>query len=290
MACALLLLLGTGCTQEPPPSDKAALAPLPPGDALPPRVDAMLYGSAQTCRGDDCPGGVCYYGACVGLLVVDQRWMQVEITERIVAAVAAREGLRPRVIAHLVRQLDQPKADLAIRARTLLPLEGLSAKEALLRALGDPDERLQGAAALALTRLGAAEGLPMVRALTEHEELGIAAEALRALGKSKLDGALVPLLRNLNANLDAVLLRAALDGLRALGDLRAARPLHEWLAQAPEYLHHEILVTLRGLTGASLGNDVEGWGRWIETHDAPMAPEYTLRVQTAEDELGLPAP
>jgi len=224
------------------------------------------------------------------LLVVDQRWMQAEITERVVASAAAREGLRDRVIVHLERVLDQPDTDIAFRARALLPLEGLKALEPLERALADPDERLQATASLALTRLGVQAGLPMARALTEHAEQGIAAEALRALGASGMDGALVPLLRTLNSDLDGVLLRAAIDGLRALGDRRAIRPLHRWLAHAPEYLHHEILVTLRAVTGASVGGDVEAWGRWIQDEDPPQAPAYRVRSHKAEDELGLPAP
>ena len=74
----------TACAQEAaPPEAATAVIPLPPGDALPTRVDAMLYGSATTCRVDhECPGRVCYFGACIGLLVVDQRWMQTAIGER----------------------------------------------------------------------------------------------------------------------------------------------------------------------------------------------------------------
>lgn len=286
-----LLVVSSGCAREPESPQPQAVAPLPPGDALPPRVDAMLYGSTQTCRLDEeCPGGVCYYGACVGLLVVDQRWMQVEITERVVASAGAREGLRERIIVHLERILGQPDTDLAFRARALLPLEGLEATAQLERALADRDERLQAAAALALTRLGSDAGLPMARALTEHAELGIAAEALRALGQGGSDAALVPLLRTLNANLDGLLLRAAIDGLRRLGDTRAVRPLVGWLDEAPEYLHHEIFVTLRSLTGARLGSDVGAWERWIQGNDPPQAPVVRVRVHMAEEELGLPAP
>jgi HEAT repeat protein len=143
---------------------------------------------------------------------------------------------------------------------------------------------------MALTRLGEGEGLAMTRALTEHEELGVAAEALRALGHSKLPGALVPLLRTLNAVLDGTLLRAALDGLSLLGDPRAIRPLYSWLAEAPEYLHHEILVTLRSLSRATIGHDMEAWERWIEDHNPPPPPQYALRTHSADEELGLPTP
>ena len=62
--CAALFAAGCG----PPETPAAQLAPLPPGDALPLRVDAMLYGSAQTCRADnECPGAVCYYGESCGM-------------------------------------------------------------------------------------------------------------------------------------------------------------------------------------------------------------------------------
>jgi len=251
----------------------------------------MLYGSAQTCRADaECPGEVCYFGACIGLLVVDQRWMQMAIMERVVAAVEAHEALRPRVITHLDKLLAQADADIAFRARTLLPLEGLGAVESLERALEDPDERLQAAAALGLARLGKESGLALSQALTEHELPAVATEALRALGASKHPEVLATLLRTLNADLDPVVLRATLAGLKAHGDKRALRPLLHWLERAPEYLHHEILGTMRALSGAEIGSDLAAWRRWFSAHPPPQPPAYTLRVFTADEELGLPTP
>ena len=288
LLCAALLL---GCAGE----ETAAIAPtppsLPPGDALPTEIDAMLYGSAQTCRtNNECPGAVGYYGACIGLLVVDQRWMQESIVERVVESVSDHEELRERVIMHLDRVLKRPDTDLAFRARALLPLEALGAQESLNRALKDPEERLQAAAALALTRSGSPKALTLVGALSEDKQPAVAAEALRALGKSRLPDALVPLLRTLNADLDASLLRAALGGLALHGDLRAMKPLRAWVDRAPEYLHHEILATMRAISGAKVGNDLDAWDRWLEQHAPPDPPAYTTRVFLADDELGLPTP
>jgi hypothetical protein len=288
----LYLLIGSlaACVSVEPVTTVAP-APLPPGDALPNSIDAMLYGSAQTCLADaECPGKVCYYGACIGLLVVDQRWMQMAITERVVAAVTSREALRPRVIKQLDRVLDQPEADLAFRARALLPLERLGSEASLERALQDPDERLQAAAAMGLTRLGSAKGLTLTQALTEHPLQAVAMEALRALGTSQLPEALPALLRTLNAELDPALLRAALAGLQAHGDARAMRPLTDWLDHAPEYLHHEILASMRSISGETIGYDTPAWRAWIAEHNPPPPPAYTLRVFAADDDLGLPTP
>lgn len=282
----------TGCVAADPAEGTApSVRPLPPGDALPVQLDAMLYGSAQTCRVDaECPGRVCYYGACIGLLVVDQRWMQAAITERVVAAVTEREALRPRVIAHLDRILAQSEADLAFRARALLPLERLGANASLERALEDPDERLQATAAMGLMRLGSEKGLPLTKALTEHSLPAVSTEAIRALGSSKLPAALTTLLRHLNADLDPMLLRATLNALAAHGDPRSMRPLLDWLDDAPEYLHHEILATMRAISGETIGNDVGAWRRWFTAHPPPHPPAYTLRVFAADDDLGLPTP
>ena len=285
---ALALCSFTSADAEPEPRAKA---PLPPGDALPIALDAMLYGNAQTCRDDtQCPGAVCYYGACIGTLVVDQRWMQEAINARIVAAVGEDEELRRRVNLHLERVLSRSDTDLAFRARSLLVLEALGARAPLRRALEDPNEALQAAAALGLARLGFEEGLPLTSALTEHEQLGVASEALRALGTSQLPEALAPLLRTLNSDLDATLLRAALAGIAAHGDRRAIGPLRAWLDRAPEYLHHEILATMRDVTGTSIGKDLAAWDGWIAENPPPEPPAYTLRTFLADEDLGLPTP
>lgn len=289
VAASAAVVLDVGCVSEPVPVDRPR--PLPPGDTLPPAVDAMMYGSAQACRVDaDCPGRVCYYGSCVGLLIVDQRWMQEAIAAEIKAAVTRREALRPRVVGHFERVLQRTDTDLAFRARAVVALEALGATEPLRVALGDPDERLQSAAALALARLGEADGVPLVRALTEHDETAIACEALRALGDSKSPDALVPILRSLNPSFDGMVLRSAVDGLRRLGDIRATRPLVDLLTVGPEYLDLVIVDTLRVLTGATVGRDTDGWRSWVDEHNPARPPEFEVRAFDAEADLGLPTP
>ncbi|MGM0578294.1 MAG: HEAT repeat domain-containing protein [Myxococcota bacterium] len=292
-AVVLAFALLAACAEGAPPAEEAPAArPLPPGEALPPAVDAMLYGSGQSCRRDaECAGRVCYFGSCMGLLLVDQRWMQERIGAALVEAAEGRPELRERLVEHLVRVLRREDTDLGYRARALVGLEGLGALEPIRKLLQRAeDERLEAAAALALVRQGEAAGLPMVRALTEHEEPAIAVEALRALGRSGHDEALEPLLRTLSPALDGMLLRAAIDGLRTLGDPRAIRPLVDFLEDAPGYLRHRTVSALRDLSGAGLGLDEASWRAWIEEHDPPRPPQVVLREWSPEGELGLPTP
>ena len=117
LSMALVLTVQHGCgrsseSAEPASNPRA----LPPGNALPPDIDSMLFGSAQACASDDdCPSHVCYYSSCVGLLLADQRWMQITMAEALVAAVADNEALRDRVVQHLDRLLDRAETDIAYR-------------------------------------------------------------------------------------------------------------------------------------------------------------------------------
>lgn len=288
------LALAVGACEGPTESAGSPPAPvlaLPPGTALPPEIDAMLYGNGQNCRQDsECPGGVCYFGACVGMLVVDQRWMQEQVTDRMLRDTANSPAVRERMVTHLVRVLERQDTDLAFRARALLPLERLGAVAPLRTALESKDEALADAAAMALTRLGDAAGLPRTRALTESDDLAVASEALRALGASGSADALVPLLRTLEPALDATLLRSALDGLATLGDPRAIVPLIDFLAVAPDYLRWRVARTLRTLSHAALGLDESTWRGWAAAHPPKAAPEYSLRPFSAEQDLGFPTP
>jgi hypothetical protein len=287
------LALTLGACESPTDSDATTPSALvlPPGTALPPEIDAMLYGNGQNCRQDsECPGDVCYFGACVGMLVVDQRWMQEQVIDRMLRDSASSPELRERMVVHLVRVLERQDTDLAFRARAMLPLERLGAVAPLRVALDSKDDALADAAALGLARLGEAAGLPRTRALTESDDAAIASEALRALGASGSAEALVPLLRTLEPALDATLLRSALDGLAALGDPRAIVPLIDFLGTAPEYLRWRVARTLRTLSQASLGLDESTWRAWAAANPPPPAPEHSLRPFSAEDDLGFPTP
>ena len=291
--CLLLAAFSTSaCTTERIEPDATSIhETLPPGEGLPPTLDAMLYGASQGCIKDsDCPGDVCYFGACIGLLVVDQRWMQEAITARLLERAPEGSALRERVQTHLKRVLDRSGSDLAFRARALVPLGAMGALPPLKKALSDPDERLQAAAAIALTRLGDTDGLRLTSALTEDPQPSVAAEALRALGRSQHPDALMPILRTLNADLDPALLRSALKALADHADLRSMKALRDWWPRAPEYLHHNILDTMRRISGANIGNDEKAWEAWFREHAPPDPPPFTPRVFRADADLGLPTP
>ena len=284
-----LTLLGCGPTApEPPPVE-----PLPEGNLLPEEVEGIVFGSPKACREDaDCPSGVCYYGACGGLLTVDTRWMQEVVASTLATRAEAQPGLRERLVWHLARVLGRPRTESAFRARCVVGLERLGAAGPLRDALADLPEDVEGAAAMALARLGDPAGLDLTLALTEDDRPAVAAEALRALGASKGPDAeaLRGLLRTLNPDLDGDLVRAALDGLAALGDRRAVAPLVAFLALAPDFLALRTAVTLRTLTGASLGADAQAWASWLAAHPQPAPPPYTLRAYRSEDDIGLPSP
>lgn len=274
-----------------PVDDVSPRAPLPPGVALPEDVEATLFGSTMACRVDaDCASGFCYYGACGGLLTVDTRWMQEVITDRVVAMVEAEPALRQRIVHHLGRILRRPRTELSYRARCLVGLERLGAVEPIREALPDLPETVAESAAMALVRLGDAAGLAHTLALTEHDSVPIAIEAIRSLGGVKSTEALVGLLRLLNPDLDGDTVRAALDGLAIHGDRRAVRPLVAFLAVAPEFLVVRTARTLRSLTDAPVGEDLGAWQRWVDASDPPEPPPYTVRAYRTEDDIGLPPP
>ena len=289
-ALASAAFFGPACAPEAAESRAPALE-VPPGDALPASVESMLYGSTQSCgRDTECPGRVCFYGSCIGLLIAEQRWMQDAITSRLVDTLDVNVALRPRVVARLVAVLDRQETDLAFRARALIPLEALGEASIIRRALAMGDERLEAAAALALTRLGDPEGLPLAQALTEHTSPVLAVEAVRALGASELAQALPALLRNLAPDLDGALLRAVVDALGELGDPRAVRPLVTFLQDGPDFLRHRIVTALRRLTRAPVGSKPADWVAWVADHAPPEPPAYVLRDQQVDDGLGIPSP
>jgi len=293
MGLAVIAL--AACGGEPTDAELPPLE-LPEGNLLPEAIEGYVFGSNQGCRADaECESGICYYGVCGGLITVDTRWMQRVIADRLVAVAERTTGLRDRVVWNLARISVRPRTDIAYRARCVVGLERFGAAAELRTVLehDEVSEPVQGAAALALTRLGDAAGVPMTLALTEAESVPVAAEALRALGASGVTegvDVLVGLLRTLSPDLDSDLVRAAVDGLGELGDPRAIEPLVGFLSQAPDYLRIRVTRALRRLTGAAVGEDLAAWQAWASEHPPPAAPKYTPREYDTTRDIGLPAP
>jgi HEAT repeat protein len=283
----LLLLGAVACGGSEP----AKSLPLPAGDELPPDVAAMIYGSATPCIEDaTCPSGICTYGSCIGVLLADQRWMHARAAKHLVERVEAQPELRPRVTFQLAQVATREQADAAYRSRALRALEALGEAGAIRPLLSDPQVRLADEASLALARMGDDAGLESVIALTADERPTLAVEALRAIGHVPGQASLEALLASLGPDLEPAVLRAAVDGLRTLGDQRAIRPLVALLPSVPGGLRHRVIDTLRALSHARLGGDPEKWSSWVRSHDPPAAPEVRPRSRETQVEEGLPAP
>jgi len=277
-----------GCAD---PETSPAPAPLPVGDGLPESIEAVIFGSATPCVDDrTCESGICTYGSCIGVLLADQRWMHARATQRLLERVDGREELRLRVVRELSQIALRKEADTAYRSRALRALETLGDHRALRLLLADPSVRLADEAAISLVRLGDPSGLESVVRLAHGESVILASEALRALGKVPGDPSLVALLATLNPELDGPIVRASLDGLRALGDRRAIRPLTALLPTIPGHLRHRLVESLRELSEAQLDGTVAAWQRWVETHNPPAPPVVSVRSIGIRDEQGLPAP
>ena len=261
---------------------------------LAPELEAMVFGSTAPCVSDaDCRGSLCYFGACVGLLLVDQRWMQETVASNIAAWIEAHPAQREAFVTEVSAVAGSDAADTAYRARSLLALEAVGAVDALRAVAGlaeDPEDRIAGAAALALTRLGQPEGLDLAIALTDSRQPAVAIEALRALGRSRSPRALEPLLSMLGPDLDRFLVAAAVEALTQLGDARAIGPLVGFLDVAPEYLRHPVAAALRRLTGAQLGIGSVAWRGWMAEHPPPEPPRFVVRSARAVGEPFLPTP
>lgn len=295
LALCLLLTFWVGCS-EPGPETKVAPPALlaPANGGLPPLIDEMLSGSEQSCQADkECPAQVCYYGRCLGLLLVDQRWSQERIVATLKQTMAERGNteirnrLEMRLGAFMVRQ----EGDVvAWQARSLLALEALEMTDTIAASLKHVrDERVRAAAAIALTRLGDPRGLPLTTALTEGEQTHVAIEALLALGKSSpSDEALTALLASLSEDVDRMVARAAIIGLGELGDKRAIGPLVDFLEDGPSHLRYRVVGVLRRLTDAKLGADPALWRVWVTDNAPPAAPAFKKRVVDDEVDFGMP--
>lgn len=274
-----------------PEAGAAAGWVLPAGGGLPEAVEEMLTGSARACRHDaECATRVCYYGTCMGALLIDQRWRQQRATAPLVRAARRDDALRARLVDRLREVFHRPDTDLAYRARALLVLEALGARGPLVAALDDPNEALQAVAALSLTRMGDARGLPLARALAESDARPVAVEALHALGASGAKEVLPDLLAWLNGDLDRERVRAAVVALKTLGDARAVGPLVRFVAEGPAYLRARVAMDLRALTGARLGTSPEAWAAWARDNPPPPPPPFRLHQPDAAAEFGLPEP
>lgn len=308
---ALAACLALACAEDAPPPPGLAPEPIAADGRLPPGVEAMLFGGSRGCREDaDCESNSCEFGGCVGLVTSDTRWRVEHIGRR----VRERLAIQPELGPHLVRVLGEvamrEEMGIAFRGRAAQAIGELFVKDApgaatdaagldaARRALGEllvvapgPVAEL---AAVALARLGDGRGVDMVIAVSESKRIAWACEALRALGHvgpgEGREAALTALLSALSPEIGLELQRAAIDGLAALGDRRAIRPLTAHLTTGPEAIADEVAAALRALTGATLGPDALRWDAWVAEHRPPEPPAYTPRGSTSADDIDLPTP
>jgi hypothetical protein len=288
------VLCQLGCqAQGPQKADVASpeIEPLPPGTELPATIEGLLLGSEQGCAKDgDCAGKICRYNRCAGILQADGRWMQETLAARLAQLVDKKPALKTRISTWLLDITGREGVDVAFQARAVLVLEKLADVKSVATFLKGKNKRIREAAALALVRLRDSRGLDVVAQLIEHEQPTVAVEATRALGESRLPGALKPLLRNLNPSLDNTIVKASVVALGRLNDKRAIRPLVTFLAQAPAHLIYDITLVLRQLTGVSHGEDARTWSAWVNAKNPPAAPVYIVRQHSAQEDLGIPDP
>jgi len=305
----LVLLLGAvGCGKEKPAPLGLAIEALPGDGRPPPAFEAMLFGGQRGCREDsDCESSVCSFSACVGLVTADELWRMERIGVRVRERLALQPELRPLVTSLLGSVANREEMGFAFRGRavralgelvdpaTSPPAQVAEVVAALkLHLIGAPAS-IAEVAALTLARLGDATGIDIVMALTESTRQASACEALRLLGHARGDEAttteaLTTLLATLSPDVDLELQRAAIDGLAALADARAVRPLAAHLTTGPESLADEVAKALRRLTGASLGPDALAWDAWVANAKPPAPPTYTLRGHDSLDDIDLPTP
>ena len=298
LARVTLVLLSVwmfGCSAERPVrgADVVSKRPiaLPPGEALPEQILALLEGSDAMCdKDEDCPGSVCTFSRCLGLMQADVRWVQETGAEVLVKRIADHPELRRRVIRWLVAQMGQTDLYLGRRARGVVVLERLGARDALAGLLKASEERLQQAAALALTRIGDSRGVSLTRALTEDAQVPLQVEAVDALGLGRQPGALEAVLRALSVDLDRNVVRTAIRALKRLGDPRAIRALIAFWEDVPPYLEYALVDALRTLTKAKIGSNKAAWVVWVEKNNPPPSPKVTRQKRSSEEELGIPEP
>ncbi|MFO0751375.1 MAG: HEAT repeat domain-containing protein [Myxococcota bacterium] len=296
-AFALAACGGGGDPEKPPPEPlpNASMGPT----ALPQSMEALLIENQSGCHeNEECESGLCRFGTCLALVRLDAPWQVAGVMERVKAQIAEHPDgpeLRRRVVATLDRLVDEGAA-LAFRARAIQGLEALGEAADLSQRFDALPMPLQELAAVALARLGDTnpKALALVVALTESDADPVAIEAVRALGHAKgFSEALPTLLSLLAPDVSIELQRAAIDGLRTLGDARAIGPLAAWLRQGVEPLGDRIAMALRDLAHPDqpLPPDPDRWDAWLAKHPPPPAPPYTPRAtKTTPDGLDLPEP
>lgn len=297
-----------GCAKEKPAAPGLAIEALPGDGRPPPAFEAMLFGGQRGCREDsDCESSVCSFNACVGLVTADELWRMERIGVRVRERLALQPELRPLVTGLLGSVVNREEMGFAFRGRAVrslgelvdpassTPAEIAEIVAALKVHLIGAPASIAEVAALTLARLGDATGIDIVLALTESTRLASACEALRLAGHARggaavNDETLTILLATLSPELDLELQRAAIDGLAALADKRAIRPLAAHLTTGPEALADEVARTLRALTGQSLGPDALAWDAWVASAKPPAPPPYTLRGHDSSEDIDLPTP
>ncbi len=258
---------------------------------LSPKLEAILIGEEQRCREDErCASGVCYYGSCQGLMVLDQPWMRGRALEAMHAALEETPSQRPVVTRHLRFQVGRKRLDYSQRARAVAGLEALGDIDGLLDVYETLPEPTQEAASMALTRLGAAAGVLHTVALTEDVRAPIAVEAVRALGVGGHNGQLPVLLSLLGQDVDQTLVRAAIDSLAALKDRRSVRPIVAFFDKAPEHLVRRMVLALQAIAETQVPVSPEAWVAWVEENGPPAAPEFVVRQSSSAEDIGLSDP
>lgn len=123
----------------------------------------------------------------------------------------------PLIAEALVGALDDPKAELRVRALVALAeQEDLSVVPQVAQSLQDPDPRVQQAAAECLGRLGDPAGGPALLAFVQgHKRPPL--NAIWALGEIG-DASAIPVLSKLQSSPDDHVAWNATEALRALGD------------------------------------------------------------------------
>ncbi len=306
------------CGKDAPAPLGLSIEPLPADGRPPPAFEAMLFGGTRGCRENaDCESSVCSFSACVGLVTADELWRIERIGVRVRERLALQPELRPLVTSLLDsvvarEEMGFPYRGRAIRAlgelvdpATSAPADIAAVVASLKLHLTTQPSAIAEIAALTLARLGDASGLDIVIALTESTRAASACEALRILGtgargaqagvaapgsEATKTEALTTLLATMSPDVDLELQRAAIEGLAALADQRAIRPLAAHLATGPEALADEVAATLRALTGQTLGPDTLAWDAWVASARPPAPPPYALRGHDSLDDIDLPTP
>lgn len=293
----LLPLLTTACEPAAPPAPTAE--PLPES-GLPASTEALLFGTATRCNlATECESGACVFGACAGLITVDEPALTDVVGARLRDHLARTPGLAERLVPTLSVMVTDEEAGLPFRgraARTLAQIGSPQALTELERRLPESPGSLADLIAVLLANAGRPSGLDRVVELSRSVTTARSVEALRALGglgaapSDARDVALVELLSALSPDVHLEENRAAIDGLARLNDPRALTPLRRFLVAGPDALAHETARAMRALSTAKLGPDPRRWDAHFAANPPPAPPAFSPRRHDSEDDLDLPTP